>query len=246
MILLEMRNLLPECCQFVTFLSPLVAAQHGAPLSPGPSSWLWAQVWTRRDCFAAPVGHFTISFSLRNFKKPSRPHYLCTSFKATVAWLGSAKAAAESLLWRKQNMSPHGGLAPGTQGTGGLGVRLVWLNKHLFVCKHCAKSGGHRWVGGGLCLWRGFRGCVVVKHLPTIAEDSRDAGWIPGSERSAGGGNGNPLQYSCLENPTNRGASSVHGIANSWAQLSDWVQHRTAHALRTHSSVMVMEKQTNN
>ena len=93
-VLLEMRNLLPECCQFVTFLSPLVAAQHGAPLSPGPSSWLWAQVWTRRDCFAAPVGHFTISFSLRNFKKPSRPHYLCTSFKATVAWLGSAKAAA--------------------------------------------------------------------------------------------------------------------------------------------------------
>ena len=46
--------------------------------------------------------------------------------------------------WRKQNMSPHGGLAPGTQGTGGLGVRPVWLNKHLFVCKHCAKSGGHR------------------------------------------------------------------------------------------------------
>lgn len=60
---------------------------------PGPSSWLWGQDWTRRDCFAAPVGHFTISFSLRNFKKPSRPHYLCTSFRAAAMWLSSGKAA---------------------------------------------------------------------------------------------------------------------------------------------------------
>ena len=44
---------------------------------------------------------------------------------------------------------------------------------------------------------------------------SGDAGSIPGSERSPGGGHGNPLQYSCLENPMNRGAwrATVHGVA---------------------------------
>ena len=43
-------------------------------------------------------------------------------------------------------------------------------------------------------------------------------GSIPGLERSPGGGNGNPLQYSCLENPMNRGVwqAKVHGVAKSW------------------------------
>ena len=42
---------------------------------------------------------------------------------------------------------------------------------------------------------------LVVKNLPASARDLRDAGLIPGSGRSPGEGNGNPLQYSCLENP---------------------------------------------
>ena len=45
----------------------------------------------------------------------------------------------------------------------------------------------------------------VVKNLPASAEGTGDVGWIPGSGRSPGGGNGNPLQYSCLENPMDRG-----------------------------------------
>ena len=47
-------------------------------------------------------------------------------------------------------------------------------------------------------------------------------GSIPGSGRSPGGGNGNSLQYSCLENPTDRGAlqAIVHGVAKSWTQPS--------------------------
>ena len=49
-----------------------------------------------------------------------------------------------------------------------------------------------------------------------------DLGSIPGSERSPGEGNGNPLQYSCLEKPVDRGAwqSAVHGVAKSQTQLS--------------------------
>ena len=50
-----------------------------------------------------------------------------------------------------------------------------------------------------------------------------DLGSIPGSGRSPGEGNGNPLQYSCLENPMDRGAwwATVHGVTKSWTQLSD-------------------------
>ena len=46
----------------------------------------------------------------------------------------------------------------------------------------------------------------LVKNTPTNAGDIRDAISIPGSGRSAGGGHGNPLQYSCMENPMDRGA----------------------------------------
>ena len=57
----------------------------------------------------------------------------------------------------------------------------------------------------------------MVKHLPVNAGDIRDAGLIPGLGRSPGGGHGNPLQYSCLENPMDRGAwwATAHGVTES-------------------------------
>ena len=60
----------------------------------------------------------------------------------------------------------------------------------------------------------GFLGGTVVKNLPANAEDARDMGSIPGLGRSPGEGNDGPLQYSCLENPTDRGAwwATVHGV----------------------------------
>ena len=58
---------------------------------------------------------------------------------------------------------------------------------------------------------------LVVKNPPTSAGDLRDAGSISGSGRSPGGGHGNPLQYSCLENPLDRGAwqATVHRFTKS-------------------------------
>ena len=55
----------------------------------------------------------------------------------------------------------------------------------------------------------------MVKNPPANAGGPRDVGLIPGSGRSPGEGNGNPLQYSCLGNPINRGAwrATVHGVA---------------------------------
>ena len=63
----------------------------------------------------------------------------------------------------------------------------------------------------------------MVKNLPTNARDAGDAGLIPGWGRSPGVGNGNPLQYSCLENPMDRGAwrATVHGVTKSQIRLSD-------------------------
>ena len=58
----------------------------------------------------------------------------------------------------------------------------------------------------------------MVKNLPVNARDLGDVGSIPGLGRSPGEGNGNTLQYSCLENPMDRGAwpAMAHGFQKSW------------------------------
>ena len=58
---------------------------------------------------------------------------------------------------------------------------------------------------------------LVVKNLPANAGDIRNVSLIPGSGRSPGGGHVNPLQYSCLENPMDRGAwqTTVHRVQKS-------------------------------
>ena len=64
-------------------------------------------------------------------------------------------------------------------------------------------------------------GGIVVKNPPASAEDVRDVGLILRSERSARGGHGNPLKYSCLGNPMDRVAwqATVHGVAKSQTRL---------------------------
>ena len=68
---------------------------------------------------------------------------------------------------------------------------------------------------------------LVVKNLYVNTGDKRDAGWIPGSERSPGRGHVNPLQYSCQENPVDRGAwqAMVHRIAKSQTRLKQLSIH---------------------
>ena len=69
---------------------------------------------------------------------------------------------------------------------------------------------------------------AMVKNPPANSGDARDVGSIPGSGRSPGDGNGNPLQYSCLGNPTDRGAqwAAVHRVAES-----DVTEHTNTHNL---------------
>ena len=64
---------------------------------------------------------------------------------------------------------------------------------------------------------------LVVKNPPANAGNAGFMGSIPGSGRSPGEGHGNPLQYSCLKNPMDRGdwLATVHGVAKRWTQLSE-------------------------
>ena len=84
----------------------------------------------------------------------------------------------------------------------------------------------------------GSQATLAIKDLPANVADIRDAGWIPGSGRSPG--NDNPLQYSCLENPMDRGAwwATVHRFSQSWIQLNDlahtpvgYLTNQTCHSL---------------
>ena len=74
-----------------------------------------------------------------------------------------------------------------------------------------------------MCITLGFLGGSEDK---ASACNAGDPGSIPGLGRSPGEGNDNPLQYSCLENPMDRGIwrATVHWVAKSWTQLSDWTE----------------------
>ena len=87
----------------------------------------------------------------------------------------------------------------------------------------------YNWISWGACVCslclspRGipFQVALVVKNSPANAADIRDVGPIPWLGRSSGGGHGNPLQYSCLENPMDSGAwwTTAHGVPKSQTQL---------------------------
>ena len=72
-------------------------------------------------------------------------------------------------------------------------------------------------------IFRGFPGAAGGEEPPTSAADITGVGSVPGWGRSAGGGQGNPLQGSYLEHPMDRGAwwATVHGVAESQTRLSD-------------------------
>ena len=78
----------------------------------------------------------------------------------------------------------------------------------------------------------GFPFLLGGQETACNAEGAGDAGLIPGLGKSPGGGYGNPLQYSCWENSTDRGVwqATIHRVVNSQTRLSEWTHtHVTAH-----------------
>ena len=82
---------------------------------------------------------------------------------------------------------------------------------------------------------------LVVKKQPASAGDVRDKGSVPGSGRSPGGGHGNPLQYSCLENPTDKGAwqATVHRVAKSLTELK-WLSTESVETLEDNDILWIL------
>ena len=110
------------------------------------------------------------------------------------------------------------------------------LNKYLVIC---IKNFNHYW--DNVFINRASQEVLVVKNLPANAGDIRDAGSIPGSERSPGWGLDNPLQYSCLENSTDKGAwwETVHGVTNSWTKLK-WLSTRACLLIKCNAQNVMM------
>ena len=114
----------------------------------------------------------------------------------------------------------------------GIPNHLTCLLRNLYAGQEAIVRTGHGktdrfQIGKGVhqgcilspCLFNlGFLVAQRLKHLPASACNAGDLGSIPGSGRSPGEENGNPFQYSCLENPMDRGAwwAAVHGVPKSW------------------------------
>ena len=79
----------------------------------------------------------------------------------------------------------------GKNGYSSQGAKITYLQNRIKSNRYC---------------FRASQVVLVVNNLPANPGDLRDTAWIPGSERASGQWNGYPLQYSCLENPMNRGA----------------------------------------
>ena len=84
----------------------------------------------------------------------------------------------------------------------------------------------------------------MVKNLPANVRDIRDAGLILGLGRSPGEGNGNQLQYSCLENPMDRKAwrAMVHRVAQSQTGLKQLPKHRFCSGMRHYMTAQFVPK----
>ena len=102
------------------------------------------------------------------------------------------------------------------EGQGSLACCSPWGYKELNTTEQLNNKKWHNWISVFLCLtYWATQVVLTAKNLPANEEDVRDVSLIPGSGKSPGGGYGNPLQYSCLENPMDRGAwwTTVHRVA---------------------------------
>ena len=106
----------------------------------------------------------------------------------------------------------------------------------ISLCSHCLKI-------IQICKIWGFPGGFSNKEPASKAGHTGGPGSIPGLGRSPGEGNGNPLQYSCLENPMDRGAWWLHTVAKSWTHLRNSVgMHANYDCFPIPSSILIQGK----
>ena len=141
---------------------------------------------------------------------------------------------------------PDGWIAPPTRWT------RVWASKLQEMVKDreawraavhgATESNTTEWLSNTKYRVWGFPCGSCVKNLPANAGDPRNAGWIPGLGRPPGGGHGNPLQYSCLENPMDRGVGELQ-FTGSQRVRHDWIDLARACVCRRCSPKLCPEPQ---
>ena len=103
------------------------------------------------------------------------------------------------------------------KGSGAPHICIIWS-------EFCPLSLIPKNMHHGIAVSQGFQVALMVKNPLANAEDTGDLGSIPGSRRSPGGGHGNSVQYSCLENPMDRGAWQAtfhdHRVRHDWTNWS--------------------------
>ena len=132
-------------------------------------------------------------------------------FRVTKSWKRLKRLSTTQHRIGKDFPGSSDGREP-AWNTGDLGSTSEWERSHRYSCLEC--------IAMGLWWKKGFPGGL---HSKESACNAGDPGLIPGLGRSPGEGNGNPLQYSCLGNPMDRGAwrATVHGVAKSRTWLSN-------------------------
>ena len=122
------------------------------------------------------------------------------------------KSPSDRICWKKWKNNSSSRAEMGQLGATG----QIWFTA-CFIKKMFLWSSHTHVVWGCFCIIATDLRALVVRNLPASAGDIRGTSSIPASGRSPGGGHGNPLQYSCLENPLDRGAwqANVHRVAKS-------------------------------
>ena len=117
-----------------------------------------------------------------------------------------------------------------------------WLNSHpalyfsfrfIKICKNISEC-LH-------ALWRASQVELAVKNPPASAGAARDTGSIPGSGRSPGEGNGNPLQYSCLENPVGREAWRATSLGSQKCQTQLNAHTHMPREVKDHAFLLIIK-----
>ena len=124
-------------------------------------------------------------------------------------------------MWNIHTMEYY----PAVESNKALVPAAIWINlKNNYAKWNKPDKKGHIYELSRLGISIDLEGCpggTSGKEPPANGGDIRDTSSIPGWGWSPGGGHGNPLQYSCLENPMDRGAwrATVHGVAKRWTQM---------------------------
>ena len=121
-------------------------------------------------------------------------------------------------------------------------MKYSFSNFMIMWLFHKSFSVFFEWIDSCTGFMKASQVVLVVKNLPANTGELRDMGSIPRIRRSSGGGHGNPLQYSCLENPMDRGAwqDTIHRVTQSQTWLKRLSTH--THGLRTWDSCLWLRK----